>query len=135
MTFTPSDTTNYASTTGSVTVQVNPASLTITWPSASAITHGQALSASTLSGGSAMSGNTVVTGTFAFASPTTVPTAGTQSPQSTIGIAPASINFGTLYLGSIVTKTVTVTNTGTRGLEDCDMPSLTFSHKYGSLGE
>lgn len=83
VTFTPSDTSDYLSTTGSVTVQANPASLTITWPTASAIAYGQTLSASTLSGGSAVSGNTTVNGTFAFANPTTAPTAGTQSESVT----------------------------------------------------
>jgi len=35
---------------------------------------------------------------------------------STASVSPTAINFGTLYLGSIVTKTVTVTNTGSSAL-------------------
>ncbi|HEY1809245.1 MAG TPA: choice-of-anchor D domain-containing protein [Acidobacteriaceae bacterium] len=38
------------------------------------------------------------------------------TPASTVNISPSSIDFGTLYLGSIVTKTVTVQNIGTTPL-------------------
>ncbi|HEX3660185.1 MAG TPA: choice-of-anchor D domain-containing protein [Acidobacteriaceae bacterium] len=38
------------------------------------------------------------------------------TPASTVSISPSSIDFGTLYLGSIVTKTVTVKNVGTTAL-------------------
>ena len=73
--FTPNDTTNYTSTTGTVSVTVNKATPTVTSPpSASAITYGQPLSASTLDGGEAS-----VAGTFTWTNPATEPNAGTAS--------------------------------------------------------
>ena len=70
VTFTPTDSDNYNSVTTTVNVTVNKATLAgVTWPSASAISRGQALSEATLTGGS---GN----GTFAFTTPLMVPNAG-----------------------------------------------------------
>jgi hypothetical protein len=83
VTFTPTDTTDYNPVTGTVNVTVSKATPTITWPAASGITYGQTLASSTLTGGSALNGTTTVTGAFAFATPTTVPTAGTQSESVT----------------------------------------------------
>jgi hypothetical protein len=144
VTFTPTNLTDYSPVSSSVIVLVNKATPTVTWPTASAISAGQTLASSTLSGGSAKSPITsaVVAGSFAFTTPTTAPTAtGSQNVNftpadpvdynSVIGsvtvtvtvvsapvasITPTSINFGTLYLGSIVTQTVTVKNTGTAAL-------------------
>jgi hypothetical protein len=121
-------------------VLVNRATPTVIWPTAGPINTGQTLASSTLTGGSAASPITAagVPGGFAFTSPATAPTAtGPQSVTFTpldtadynfvIGsvtvtvtapvapvaiISPTAINFGILYQGSIVTKTVTVTNTG-----------------------
>ena len=72
VTFTPADTTNIDWTgvtlTQNVNVVVNPATPpTITWPTASDITFGAALSASTLTGGSTEHG------TFAWTNPAYVP--------------------------------------------------------------
>ena len=73
--FTPNDTTNYTSTTGTVSVTVNKATPTVTSPpSAAAITYGQSLSDSTLDGGEAS-----VAGTFTWTNPATEPNAGTAS--------------------------------------------------------
>ena len=48
VTFTPTDTTDYNTVTGSVTVTVNKTTPTVTaWPTAGAITYGQTLSSST----------------------------------------------------------------------------------------
>ena len=55
----------------------------VTWPAASSITYGQALSSSTLTGGSATLNGILVTGTFTYDSPTSAPTAGTQSEAVT----------------------------------------------------
>jgi hypothetical protein len=57
---------------------VNGLALTVIWPQAGAITYGQKLSASALTGGSASYGGANVSGTFAWATPTTAPGAGTQ---------------------------------------------------------
>jgi len=75
VTFTPADTTDYSSVTGSVGVTVNKATPTVSaWPTASAIASGQTLASSTLSGGTAS-----VPGAFTWTTPTTVPPAGTTS--------------------------------------------------------
>jgi hypothetical protein len=73
VTYTPTDTTNYNSSSSTVSVTVNKADPSVTaWPVASAITYGQTLAASTLSGGAA-----TPAGTFAFTTPSTAPNAGT----------------------------------------------------------
>jgi hypothetical protein len=75
ITFTPDDTTNYNSATGTVSVAVAKATSSITSaPTASGITYGQTLADSTLSGGSGS-----VAGSFAFTSPSTAPNAGTAN--------------------------------------------------------
>jgi len=79
VTFTPTDTTDYNTATGSVSVLVNPATPTVTaWPTASAITFGQTLASSTLSGGTAS-----VAGSFVWATSTTAPATGTTSESVT----------------------------------------------------
>ena len=84
VTFTPTDTTDYNTASGSVSVTVNKATPTIaTEPTASAITYGQALSLSTLTGGAATFGGNPVAGSFAFTTPTATPGAGTPSESVT----------------------------------------------------
>jgi len=79
VTFTPTDTTNYNTVSLQVSVTVSKATPTITTlPTASGITYGSALSASTLSGGAGSVG-----GSFAFATPATVPNAGNYSASIT----------------------------------------------------
>ena len=73
VTFTPTDTTDYSTLTGTVSVTVSKATPAVTtWPTASAITYGQTLASSTLSGGAS-----TPAGSFAFTTPTTAPGAGT----------------------------------------------------------
>jgi DNA-binding beta-propeller fold protein YncE len=111
VTFTPTDTTDYNPVTGSVNVMVSKATPTITWPSASGLTYGQTLASSTLTGGSALNGATAVTGNFAFAAPTTVPTAGTDSesvtftPTDTTDYNPVTGNVNVVV--SMATPTIT----------------------------
>ena len=79
VTFTPTDTTNYNTVSGSVSVTVNKADPTVSaWPTAGAITYGQTLADSTLTGGSAS-----VPGSFAFTTPSTKPNAGTANQPVT----------------------------------------------------
>ena len=71
-----------ATTTGgsaSTAVTVTKGTPTLVAPSATGINYGAALSTSSLSGGSASINGVTVAGTFAFATPTAVPTAGTAS--------------------------------------------------------
>jgi trimeric autotransporter adhesin len=98
VTFTPTNTTDYDTVTGDVTVTVNKATPTVTaWPTASSIVAGQTLSSSTLTGGTAS-----VAGSFAWTAPTTAPSAGSLSESVTF--TPTDI---TDY--NPVTGTVTVT--------------------------
>lgn len=78
------------------------------WPTATAITYGQALAASTLTGGTAS-----VPGTFAFTTPGTVPPMGT-SPQSVTFTPTDTSNYNSIT-GSVnvtvnlASQTITVT--------------------------
>ena len=100
VTFTPTDATDYNTVAGPVTVTVNKATPTVTaWPTASAITSGQALSSSTLTGGTAS-----VPGGFAWTTPTLVPSAGT--PSESVTFTPSDATDYTTVTGSV---TVTVT--------------------------
>jgi alpha-tubulin suppressor-like RCC1 family protein len=109
--FTPNDTTNYNSTSGTVSVTVNKAAPTLTSPpTASAITYGQSLSASTLDGGEAS-----VAGSFAWTNPGTGPNAGTASHaftftpddttnyQAATGMVDVTVHkaFATVMLGNL----------------------------------
>ena len=74
VTFTPTDTTNYNTVAGSVSVTTIKATPVVTWPTAGDITYGETIGDSTLGGGSA-----TVAGSFAFDAPGTEPNAGTAS--------------------------------------------------------
>ncbi len=75
VTFTPADTTDYNTVTGSIGVVVAKATPTVSaWPTASAIAYGQTLASSMLSGGTAS-----VPGTFSWTTPATAPATGTTS--------------------------------------------------------
>ncbi len=79
MTFTPTDTTDYNTVAGTVTVTVSKVTPTVTaWPTASAIAPGKTLASSTLAGGTASYNGTTVPGTFAWTTPATIPAAGTD---------------------------------------------------------
>jgi hypothetical protein len=101
VTFTPNDTTDYTTATASVTLQVNPATPTINWPTPAPITYGTALSATQLDATATYNGSTVA-GTFVY-SPAkgTVLGAGSQTLSVTFtpnnaanyGVAQASISL------------------------------------------
>ena len=110
--FTPNDTTNYTSTTGTVSITVNKATPAVTSPpAASAITYGQSLSDSTLSGGV-----TSVAGNFTWTTPSTTPTAGaalqaytftpddTTNHQVATGMVSVTVHkaIATITLGNLV---------------------------------
>jgi len=112
ITFTPTDTTNYTTTTGTITITVNKATPTITTsPTGSAITYGQALSASTLSSGVAS-----VAGSFAYTASATTPSAGT--PSVGITFMPTDTTNYTTATGTITitvnqaTQTISFTGPG-----------------------
>ena len=98
VTFTPTDSTDYSTLTGTASVTVNKAMSSVTtWPTASSITYGQTLASSTLSGGAS-----TPAGSFAFTTPTTAPGAGTASQSVTFTPTDAT-DYSTL------TGTVSVT--------------------------
>jgi hypothetical protein len=97
--FTPTDTVNFVTVSGTVSVSVNTATPTVTaWPAAGAINLGDSLASSSFTGGAAS-----VPGTFAFTAPATVP-GGTGNFAAAVTFTPAdTTNYGT------VTGTVDVT--------------------------
>jgi hypothetical protein len=98
VTFTPTDLDNFSPAVFNVSVTVNQAATTVTtWPTATAIIYGQALSNSVLSVGAAS-----VAGTFAFTAPATVPSVGMADYSVTF--TPSSAN----YLSVVGTASVTV---------------------------
>jgi len=106
--FTPSDTQNYTTVTGNISINVvNKVTPTVTaWPTASDISVGMKLGDSTLTGGTAS-----VPGTFAFSSPDTYPSAGqgqsfaaTFTPTDTTHY---SIVTGTMSINVLATAVIT----------------------------
>jgi len=98
VTFTPTDTVNYNTVTGSTSVTVNKAtSIVTTWPTSSPITFGQTLASSTLSGGSF-----TPAGTFAWTAPSTAPSTGTAS-QSVTFTPTDTVDYNTVTGSTSVT--------------------------------
>jgi len=140
VTFTPSDTTLYTTASKTVSITVNKANQILTFTLPSTATYGVAPIALNGSATSGLPVSYLVTGpanlTGTPAAPTLTITGdgavsvtasqagnGNYNPATSVSrtinvsgpiatLSTSSINFGTLYLGNIVTKTVTVTNTG-----------------------
>ncbi len=107
VTFTPTDTTDYNTATGTASVTVNKALPSVTtWPTASAITYGQTLASSTFSGGSASPA-----GSFGWTTPSTTPNAGTVSQSVTYTPTDTTDYFTTNYTVSVTVNKVTPTAT------------------------
>jgi alpha-tubulin suppressor-like RCC1 family protein len=105
VTFTPTDTVTYSPVSGTASVLVNQATVTVsTWPTATAITYGQSLASSTLSGGVAS-----VPGSFAFTNPTTAPDAGTASQPVTFTPTDAVNYASTSGTASVLVNQATAT--------------------------
>ena len=99
----------------------------ITLPAASALVFGQALSNSTLSGGVASVNGTTVAGSFAFASPSTVPPVGNSSHQ--VVFTPAdSVNYTT----ATANVTVSVSKAGAVISTLPSASSITFGQALSS---
>jgi len=133
VTFTPSDATDYTTTTGSVSVTVSKATPTITSsPTATSITYGQTLSSSTLSGGSGS-----VSGSFAWTTPTTAPATGTSSQSITFTPSDATdYNTATGTVSVTVNKatpTITSSPTATSITYGQTLASSTLSGGTGSV--
>jgi hypothetical protein len=88
VTFVPTDTSNFNTVAGTVTVQVRKATPTVDmWPTAPGLVYGQKLADAALSGGSAS-----VPGTFAYDVPEIVPPAGT-GPEAVVFTPTDSNNY------------------------------------------
>ena len=99
----------------------------ITPPTASALVFGQALSNSTLSGGLASVNGTTVAGSFAFASPSTVPPVG-NSTHSVVFTPVDSVNFTT----ATANVTVSVSKAGAVISTLPSASSITFGQALSS---
>ena len=109
--FTPTDTVNYNTVTRSVSVTVTKADPRINLGlSASAIVFGQTLANSSLSGSASLNG-TVVAGTFAFTTPSTVPSVGT-APQSVTFTPNDRANYNTVPTSVSVTVNQALISSG-----------------------
>ncbi|MGC2216027.1 MAG: MBG domain-containing protein [Silvibacterium sp.] len=75
VTFTPTDTTDYATATATDALKVNPFTAVISWPAPASIAYGASLSG--VLNASAMNGSKVVPGTYAYTNGTTAVTAAT----------------------------------------------------------
>ena len=107
VTFTPTDTANYNTTTTTSSVIVNKAMPTVSVsPTASSITYGQNLSSSILSGGTSS-----VPGSFAFTNPSTSPNAGTVSQGITFTPTDTSNYNTTTTTSSVIVNKATPTIT------------------------
>jgi hypothetical protein len=102
--FTPSDTTDYKTATGSATIQVTNQSIPlITWTAPSAITYGTALNSTQLDATATFNGSPVA-GTFAYTPASgAIPGAGSQTLSVTF--TPSNT---TLYTSATGTATLTV---------------------------
>lgn len=130
-TFTPNDPGDYNTATAQVTLQVNQATPVIAWTPAS-------IQLGYLLGAAQLDASANVLGTFTYTPPLGTPIMTTSQTLSVLftptdasdyttasmsvpltvtpgplaGVSPSSIDFGTVYLGTITIKNVTVTNLG-----------------------
>jgi autotransporter-associated beta strand protein len=99
VTFIPTDETLYSTVTTTVSVDVAKANRTVTFPTADAITYGQALGSATLTGGS-------TDGAFAFSAPASVPSAGLAQNYQVVFTPDDEVNYNYNTLTQQVTVTV-----------------------------
>jgi hypothetical protein len=138
-TFTPTSTASYSSASTTATYTVNKATPTITWHPAS-IELGYSLGSAQLDATASVPGGFVYTplsGTpviattqslsvvFTPADTTDYNTASlteplTVTPGPLVSVSPSTLPFGTVYLGSLNPKTVTVKNTGNAAMTISD---------------
>ena len=133
-TFTPTNTTNYATATGTVSITVTTGAPTITWATPAAIAYGTALSATQLNASSSVAGtfsyspavgtvlaagSHTITATFTptntadYSTATQTVTLTVSQGTSTLGISATSLAFGSVTVNSPSTQSVTLTSIGT----------------------
>ncbi|HVA51251.1 MAG TPA: FG-GAP-like repeat-containing protein, partial [Pirellulales bacterium] len=95
VTFTPTDSTDYTTATGSVMLAVNQATPTINWPTPAAITYGTALS------GTQLGATASVAGSFTY-SPTVGTVLGTGQQPLSVTFTPTDTSDYTTASGSVM---------------------------------
>jgi hypothetical protein len=134
VTFTPTNTTDYSSTSATITLTVNKATPTITWATPAAIISGTALSATQLDATASVAGtftyspaagavlavgSQTLSVTFTptnstdYATATDSVTLTVNATTSILSINATSIGFGNVVLSTPTTQTVTLTSSGT----------------------
>ena len=134
VTFTPTDSVDYATATSSVPITVNAATPVINWPTPSAITYGTTLSATQLDATSTIPGTFVYspaagtvlavgsqilsvtftpTDTADYTTATKTVTLTVNAGTATLSISAASLGFGNVVLNTPATQDVTLSSTGT----------------------
>ena len=142
VTFTPTDTTDFTTATGSVSLTVNKATPSITWATPAAITYGTALSSTQLNATASYNGATLA-GTFAYLPVSgTVLGAGSQTlsatftPTDTTDYATATATVTlTVHSPPVIVlqptnQTVTLGNTATFTATATGAPALTYAWQY-----
>jgi len=133
-TFTPTDTSDYATTTSTISLTVSVATPVITWATPVAITYGTALSSTQLDASSTVAGtftyspaagtilavgSQVLSATFTptdttdYATLTQTVTLAINAATSTLSINATNMAFGDVNVNSPSTQTLTLTSTGT----------------------
>jgi YVTN family beta-propeller protein len=146
VTFTPTDTTDFTTATGSVSLTVNKATPSITWATPAAITYGTALSSTQLNATASYNGATLA-GTFAYLPVSgTVLGAGSQTlsatftPTDTTDYATATATVTlTVHSPPVIVlqptnQTVTLGNTATFTATATGAPALTYAWQYFQAG-
>ncbi|MGB0064646.1 MAG: kelch repeat-containing protein [Terracidiphilus sp.] len=124
--FTPTDTTDYTATTGSVTINVTGNAPAITWTQPAAITYGTALGATQLDA-TAVYGTTAVPGTFVYS-----PAAGTVLPAGTQTLSVTFIPTDSADYSSATTTTTIVVNQAIPILNWQDPPAIDYGTPLSS---
>ena len=132
VTFTPTDTTDYATATQTTTIDVNRATPTITWATPAAITYGTALGSTQLDASASWTvGETSgsVAGTFAYTPAAgTVLNAGTQPQTLSVTFTPSDT---TDYTTAVQTTTIDV-NRATPAISWPAPAAITYGTALGS---
>jgi RHS repeat-associated protein len=116
VTFTPTDTTDYNTVAGTVSVTVAKDTPSCTWPTPSGITYGQTLASSNLTAGSCtnLNNSAAVAGTFTWTTSSTVPGAGAHSE---------SVTFTPTDTTDYNTSTGTISVTVAKDAPSCTWPT------------
>ena len=129
-TFTPTDTTNYNPTTGTVSLTVNKATPTLTWATPSAITFGTALSATQLNASGSVAGTIAYSppsGAILSVGPQTLTATFTPTDTTNYNPASASVSLNVIVAVPGVPTAITVTTANGEATVTFTAPSFTGS--------